>query len=193
MAPKRRKTANDGLGSVVAEYRKSKKGALSGPYYYLYTWTEGKRHKLYLGRQGGPERQASLADKRQERARSRELLRSLTRRDHRAKASRENGASGGRPASPTGRYWHGSDLRARRDTPTQERDRALFKYNKEDIRADLGFAISEDDYVELMRAARGELARRSQAGQAWEDDMEIEVDLSQLRSWVEHGPEQGQQ
>lgn len=183
VAPKREKRINDGMDSVVAEYRRNKDGTLCGPYYYRYTYTGGKRVKAYLSRDKGEEQQAGLQELRQSRRELDRLLASLGEHDGRAATSRENGARGGRPPSLTGRHWHGSELRDRRDFPTEERDRALFKYNTEDIRADLGFAISEDDYVELMRMVRGELARRSQRGEKWEDGMCLELDMSQLSSW----------
>ena len=89
----------------------------------------------------------------------------------------------------TRRYWHGSELRNRRDFPAEERDRILFRHNQQQIQSDLGFAISGDDYVELTRMARGELARRSQRGEKWEDGMCLEVDMSQLASWRGQAPD----
>ncbi len=184
IAPKRRKTSNDGRGSVVAELRPNKDGTHCGPYYYHYRWVKGAREKTYLTRAEGERKQHELSEMREAWQALRQLLQSSGRGDRRAGAARRNGAHGGRPTSPTGRYWHGSDLRDRRDFPTEERDRVLFNYNEDAIRADLGFAISEDEYVELLRQARAELARRSQRGETWQDGMVIEVKLDSYPSWT---------
>ncbi len=184
MAPKRKKTANDGRGSVVAEFRPNKDGTHCGPYYYFYRYVAGRREKTYLTRQEGERRQRELAEMREAWRALGQLFQESGREDRRAGASRRNGDRGGRPESPTGRYWHGSDLRDRRDFPTEERDRALFNYNEDAIRADLGFPISEDDYAELLRQVRSELARRSQRGQAWEDGMIVELELESYPSWT---------
>lgn len=184
MAPKRKKTANDGMGSVVAEYRTNKDGTLCGPYYYWYRYVGGQRVMAYLRRDEGEKQQKLLQELRRSAGEVRQLLASAGKHDERVAAVRENGARGGRPTSPTGRYWHGSELRAKRDYPPEERDRALFRYNTEEIRADLGFAVSEDDYVELMRMVRGELARRSQGGEKRQYGMCVELDMSRLPSWL---------
>jgi len=181
---------------VVAEFRPNKDGTCCGPYYYHYRWLKGSREKTYLTRGDGERRQRELAEKREAWRALRQLVGSPGRGDGRAEAARRNGAEGGRPENPTGRYWHGSALRDRRDFPTEERDRVLFNYNEDAIRADLGFAISEDEYVELLREVRSELARRSQRGEAREDGMVLEVGLASYPSWtplqgVEGDPEGG--
>ena len=184
IAPKRTKTSNDGRGSVVAEFRPNKDGTHCGPHYYFYRYIKGRREKTYLTRQEGECKQRELTETREASEALRQLIQDSRREHQREEASRRTGAHGGRPESPTGRYWHGSDLRDRRDFPTEERDRALFKYNEDAIRADLGFVISEDDYVELLRQVRAELARRSQRGEAWENGMVVEVELENYPSWV---------
>jgi len=184
IAPKRTKTSNDGHGSVVAEFRPNKDGTHCGPYYYCYRYVRGGRDKTYLPRPEGECKQRQLAEMREAWQALRQLLQDCGREDRRAEASRRNGSRGGRPDSPTGRYWHGSDLRDRRDFPTEERDRALFKYNADAIRADFGFAVGEEDYVEVLRQVRTELARRSQRGKVWENGMVVEVELANYPSWV---------
>jgi len=169
---------------VVAEFRPNKDGTHCGPYYYFYRHVRGRREKTYLTRQEGESKQRELAETRQAWQALRRLLQDSGREDRWAEASRRNGARGGRPESLTGRYWHGSDLRDRRDFPTEERDRVLFKYNEDAIRADLGFVISEDDYAELLRQVRAELARRSQRGETWQDGMVVEVELASYPSWA---------
>ncbi|NLE95520.1 MAG: hypothetical protein GX600_07555 [Dehalococcoidia bacterium] len=177
MAPKRRKTTNDGLGSVVAEYRQNKNGSVCGPYYYWYRYQHGTRTKTYLPREEGVRKQAQLQSTRDFSSALAQLTAMLT--DMR----KEAGIDHQERASPTGRYWHGSDLRSRRDFSMQERDRALFNLNRDEIYADLGFPISENDYVELMRRVRSELAKLSQQGIGWRDGVTLDMDLSDLPSW----------
>jgi len=187
IAPKRRKIANDGRGSVVAEFRQNRDGTWCGPYYYFYRYVRGRREKSYLPREEAQRKQRALAEMRAAAKALGDLLRRGPDNDRRADTSRANGAQGGHPTSPTGRYWHGGELRDSRSVSTKERDRALFNYNEDAIREDLGFAISEDDYVELMRRVREELARRSQRGERWEDGLAVEVRLDTLPSWLEDG------
>lgn len=177
IAPKRKKTANDSQGSVVAEYRRNKDGTFCGPYYYRYRYQNGRRTKTYLPREEGARRQAALSSTRSANNALSELLQILT-----AQQKKAEGNSRGR-ASPTGRYWHGSELRARRDFPVEERDRVLFNCNTAEIHADLGFPVSEDDYVELMARVRSELAKLSQRGVNWADGASVDVDMSDLSSW----------
>lgn len=177
MAPKRKKTTNDGLGSVVAEYRQNKNGSVCGPYYYWYRYQNGTRTKTYLPREEGARQQAQLQSTRDFNSALSELTAIMT------DIQKEAGDDRQERASPTGRYWHGSDLRSRRNFPVQERDRALFNLNRDEICADLGFPISEDDYVELMRRVRSELAKLSQQGIEWTGGATLSVDLSDLPSW----------
>jgi len=182
MAPKWKKTVNDGMGSVVAEYRQNKDGTFCGPYYYWYQYQAGRRTKTYLSREEGEKKQAELAEIRKANKALREFLDMASARRDAERLSEGGTAPTADQPSPTGRYWHGSQLRASREVPTEERDRSLFNYNREAIRAGLGFPITEDDYVELLKTVRSELARLSQQGTPWREGVVLELDLSQLPS-----------
>ena len=182
MAPKPKKTANDGMGSVVPEYRQNRDGTFCGPYYYWYRYEAGRRTKTYLPREEGEKKQAELAEIRKANKVLREFLEVASARRDPDRPSGSGTAPTADQPSPTGRYWHGSQLRASRKVPTEERDRSLFNHNREEIRADLGFPITEDDYVELLKMVRSELARLSQQGTPWREGVALELDLSQLPS-----------
>ena len=94
IAPKRKRTADDGMGSVVAEYRRNKDGTLCGPYYYRYTYTGGQRVKGYLPRDEGEKQRKRLEELRRTTREVQQLLASAGRQDGRTTAAGSTRRSG---------------------------------------------------------------------------------------------------
>jgi hypothetical protein len=99
-----------------------------------------------------------------------------------------------RMAEQLGRHWHGRRLRERRSLPTEQRDRALYRLNPEEVQAACGWQITEDDFVVLQRMIRSERKRRNRMGLPWttrdpatgQEVLALELDLMRLPSYQEH-------
>jgi hypothetical protein len=93
-----------------------------------------------------------------------------------------------------GRYWHGRQLRERRSYPAEQRDRALYRMNRGQIVAALGWEVTEDDFAALQQMIRSERKRRNRLGQPWrardpgtgQEVVVLRLDLMQLPSYRKH-------
>lgn len=192
----------DLTGALVPEYKRCGKsncrcarGQLHGPYYYR-RWRDagGRQRKQYVRRGQSEQVRAALGKARGSNvwAQLRALKRLLDEADDQAKETR------GRLAEQLGRHWHGRRLRERRSSPAEQRDRALYQMNREQIVAALGWEITEDDFVALQRMIRSERKRRNRLGLPWvtrdaatgQKVLALELDLTQLPSYRECRPRQ---
>jgi len=184
-------------GALVPEYKRCGKpncrcarGHLHGPYYYR-RWRDaaGVQRKQYVPRAGADAMRSALTEAREENpmVRLRELKKLLDELDDEAKAARQ------RMGEALGRYWHGRQLRERRSFPAEQRDRVVYKMNREQIVAALGWEITEDDFVMLQRVVRSERKRRNRLGLPWvtrdsetgQELLTLRLDLMQLPSYRE--------
>lgn len=188
----------DLTGTLVPEYKRCGKpncrcarGYLHGPYYYR-RWRDagGHQRKEYVPRGRSEQVRAALDTARGSNvwAQLRALKRLLDEADKEAKETR------GCLAEQLGKHWHGRRLRERRSFPAEQRDRALYKMNREQIVAALGWGITEDDFAMLQQMIRSERKRRNRLGLPWvtrdpatgQEVLALELDLAQLPSYREH-------
>jgi hypothetical protein len=120
--------------------------------------------------------------------RLRELKKLLDQLEGEGKETRQ------RLGEQVGRYWHGHELRERRRFPAEQRDRTLYRLNRERVVRSLGWAITEDDFVALQRTIRSERKRHNRLGLPWktrdpvtgQQAITLTLDLWQLPSYRKH-------
>lgn len=185
-------------GSLIVEHKRCGKpncrctrGKLHGQYYYR-RWrdADGVQRKAYVPRSSVAAMRHALAKTREDipRAFSRDFKKLLDQLNNRAKAAHR------RMGQEIGCYWHGKRLRKRRSFPVEQRDRSLFRMNREQILAACGWKITEDDFVMLQRMIRSERKRRNRLGLPWasvdlttgQAALRLVLNLNVLPSYHEH-------
>jgi hypothetical protein len=185
-------------GSLIAEHKRCGKpncrcarGKLHGQYYYR-RWrdADGVQRKAYVPRTGVAAMRRTLTRVRASSPKtfSRELKKLLDQLDGEAKVAKR------RMGEKIGRYWHGKRLRDRRSFPAEQRDRALYRMNREQIVEAFGWEITEGDFVLLQGMIRSERKRRNRLGLPWttvdprtgEAVLHLVLNLWMLPSYREH-------
>lgn len=185
-------------GSLISEHKRCGKpncrcarGQLHGPYYYR-RWRDdsGRQRKAYVPRKQSEQVRQALEKTRDNNiwVRLREVNKLLDELDDDAKTAQR------RIGEDLGRYWHGRRLRERRSFPAEQRDRALYRMNQEQVATALGWEITERDFVVLQRMIRAERKRRNRMGLPWatrdpgtgQAVLALELDLMRLPSYRKH-------